>query len=75
MMRFVLLEEADEMADLLLMEPTVGVYDETTKSEMHDPGRYSEPYMPAAWSGRNASGPVGHHHIRGRFTGFAGTLS
>ena len=44
----------------------VGVYDETTKSEMHNPGLYDGPYIPAAWSGRNESGPVGHHHIRWR---------
>ena len=69
------LEEVDDAIDLSLRVRTVGVYDETTKSETHDPGLYAEPYIPAAWSGRNASGPVGHHHIRGRFKGSAGTLS
>jgi len=65
----------DDVVNLSLMEQIVGVYDETTKSETHDPGKYAEPYIPAAWSGRNASGPVGHHHIRERFKGFGRTLS
>jgi hypothetical protein len=71
------LEEVDDsdVVNLSLMEWIVGVYDETTKSEMQDPGRYAEPYIPAAWSGRNASGPVGHHHMRERFKGLGGTLS
>lgn len=55
------------------MERTVGVYDETTKSETHNPGGHSVPYIPAAWSGRNERGPVGHHHIRGRLEAVEGT--
>jgi hypothetical protein len=62
--RLVHLEEVNDAMNLSLREWTVGVYDETTKSEMHDPCWYAEPYIPAAWSGRNASGPVGHHHIQ-----------
>lgn len=42
------LEEMDDAANLSLMERTVGVYDETTKSETHDPGRYADPYIPTA---------------------------
>jgi len=64
-----------DVVDLSPMERTVGVYDETTKSETHDPGWYAEPYIPAAWSGRNASRPVGHHHKRERFKGFGRTLN
>ena len=47
-------------------ELTVGVYEQTAKSEMQEPGgvRPVRLYIPAAWSGRNARGPVGHHHIR-----------
>ena len=62
----------DDVTNLSLRVRTVGVYDETTKSEMHDPGQYAGPYIPAAWSGRNASGPVGHHHIRPRSEGLGG---
>ena len=49
-----------------ISELTVGVYDEIAKSEMHEPGgdRSVRLYIPAAWSGRNARGPVGHHQIR-----------
>jgi hypothetical protein len=35
--RLVHLEEADDAMNLSLRERTVGIYDETTKSEMHDP--------------------------------------
>ena len=44
----------------------MGVYDEIAKSEMHEPGGDLSVwiYDPAAWSGRNARGPVGHHQIR-----------
>ena len=71
-MRLVHLEEVDDAMNLSLRERTVGIYDGTTKSEMHDPRWYAEPYIPAAWSGRNASGPVGHHHIRLRSENFGG---
>ena len=56
--------EVDDARNLSFKERTVGVYEEITKSEMHDLGWDAEPYIPAAWSGRNASGPVGHHHKR-----------
>jgi hypothetical protein len=42
------LEEVDDAMNLSLSERTHGIYDETTKSEMHDPRWYAEPYMPAA---------------------------
>ena len=66
------MEEVDDAMNLSLRERIVGIYDETTKSEMHNPLWYAEPYIPAAWSGRNASGPVGHHHIRLRSEEFGG---
>jgi hypothetical protein len=47
-MRLVHLEEVDDAMNLSFRERTVGVYDETTKSEMHDPRWYAEPYIPAA---------------------------
>jgi len=49
-----------------IRELTVGVYEEIAKSEMHEPGGDLSVwlYSPAAWSGRNARGPVGHHQIR-----------
>jgi hypothetical protein len=46
----------------------VGVYEEITYSlifESVDP----ELYIPAACIGRKASGPVGHHQIRGSVSG------
>jgi hypothetical protein len=46
--RLVHLEEVDDARNLSLRERTVGIYDETTKSEMHDPCWYAEPYIPAA---------------------------
>ena len=44
----------------------MGIYEEIAKSEMHEPGEDwpVRLYIPAAWSGRNARGPVGHHQIR-----------
>ena len=48
MMRLVHLEEVDDAMNLSLRERTVGIYDETTKSEMHDPCWYAKPYIPAA---------------------------
>jgi hypothetical protein len=71
-MRLVQLEEVDDAMNLSLRERTVGIYDETTKSDIHNPRWYAEPYIPAAWSGRNVSGPVGHHHIRLQSDGFGG---
>ena len=65
------LEEVDDAMDLSLRVRIVGVYDETTKSDTHDPGLYAEPYIPAAWSGRKESGPVGHHHIRPQSEGLS----
>jgi hypothetical protein len=35
--RLVHLEETDDAMNLSLRERMVGIYDETTKSEMHDP--------------------------------------
>ena len=43
----------------------VGVYDETTKSDVLNPVLCIS-YRPAAWIGRNVRGPVAHHQIRGR---------
>jgi hypothetical protein len=42
---------------------SVGVYDEITYSPICESVE-SESYIPAACIGRNASGPVGHHHMR-----------
>jgi hypothetical protein len=41
--RLVHLEEVVDAMNLLFRERTVGIYDETTKSEMHVPRRYAEP--------------------------------
>jgi len=51
-----------------ISELTVGIYEDIAKSERHEPGgdRPVRVYIPAAWSGRNARGPVGHHQIRAR---------
>jgi hypothetical protein len=46
--RLVHLEELDDAMNLSLREQTVVIYDETTKSEMHDPRWYAKPYVPAA---------------------------
>jgi len=43
----------------------VGVYEEMAKSESIDPTLVpGSLYIPAAWMGRNASGPVRHHQMR-----------
>jgi len=49
-----------------ISELTVDIYEEIAKSERHEPGgdRPVGIYIPAAWSGRNARGPVGHHQMR-----------
>ena len=48
----------------------MGVYEEMAKSESVDPiPMPGSPYIPAAWIGRNASGPVTHHQMRFRSDG------
>jgi hypothetical protein len=47
---------------------SVGMYEDIAYSPICESFEF-ELYIPAACMGRNASGPVGHHHMRGSTSG------